>query len=267
MPSFITEEKARALVCDIGKKMAAKQFVAANDGNITVRIGENAFIATPTGVNKGDLRPELLLTTDIDGNILAGTMRPTSELFMHMNVYKTDPRVQSTCHAHSIYLSAYAIAGLDIDMAISPETSLLVGSIPVVPYSPTGSGGLADSIRPFVNDHSIVLLANHGPLSWGHAPEQAWFVLEAAEAYAIECTLLKYVIREARMLSNDQLRALGKQHHVDMDGPRRTSGVREEVNTARGTSLAEAALPPATLSEADIERIADRVAAKLRAAE
>ncbi len=263
MTKYMDEKAAKEAVCEIGRKMFQKQFVAANDGNITIRIGENTVIATPTGVNKGDLKPEMLLTVDLDGNVLAGSMKPTSELYMHLGIYKVNPELQSTCHAHCIYLSAYAIAGLALDMAISPETSAICGTIPVAPYATPGSGELAESVKPFVKDYSIVLLANHGPMAWGRQPMQAWYILEAAEAFAKECTLIKYIIKDARLLSDSQLELLEKKTKVSMAGPRRTKAVPAETNTGPARSLTETTVPPVVLSDADIDRIADRVVEKL----
>lgn len=262
MTEYVSENEARNTICDIGKRMHAKQFVAANDGNITIRIGDNEFIVTPTGVNKGELEPDMLLKSDIDGNILSGDLRPTSELFMHLNVYKMDPRVRSTCHAHCVYLSAYAIAGIAIDMAISPETAVLCGTIPVAPYAPPGSKALAESVKPFVKDYSVVLLANHGPMSWGFAPKKAWYILEAAEAFAKECTLLKYILRETRPLSEDQLDDLGRIEKVAMDTGRRARGCAVPTNAEPGRSLTDLT-PGGFLNDAEFERLADLVADKL----
>ncbi len=263
MSEFMDEKAAKEAVCEIGRKMFQKQFVAANDGNITIRTGANTAVATPTGVNKGDLTPDMLLTVDLDGNILAGTTKPTSELYMHLGIYKIDPTLQSTCHAHSIFLSAYAVAGLSLDMAISPETSAICGTIPVAPYATPGTRELAKSVEPYVKDYSIVLLSNHGPISWGRDPMQAWFVLEAAEAFAKECTLIKYIIKDARLLSHDQLDTLGNQVNIAMNTPRRTLAADGATNTQPARSLSRIPVPPVALSDADIDRIAERVVEKL----
>lgn len=263
MTKYLSEAEAKGLVCNIGKKMYDKHFVAANDGNITVRIGDNAVVATPTGVSKGEMRPEMLLTVDLDGNILAGDYPPTSELRMHLGVYRENPKIQSTCHSHSLYLSAFAIAGMELDMAISPETSFICGRVPVAPYATPGTGELADSVKPYVKDFSIVLLSNHGPLSWGEKPETAWFVMEAAEAFAKECIIIKYVLQRSRPVSASQMDTLAKSLNHNMHTPRRTNTPDEITNLVPGVPITGVDVPPARLSDEDIERIADRVAAKL----
>lgn len=259
MSGYLSEKEAKEAICEIGRKMFYKQFVAANDGNITIKIGDNLAVATPTGVNKGDLTPDMLLTVDLDGNVLAGHTKPTSELYMHLGIYQVDPTLCSTCHAHSIYLSAYAIAGLSLDMAISPETSAICGAIPVAPYATPGTKELAESVKPFVKDYNLVLLANHGPISWGAEPMQAWYVLEAAEAFAKECTLIKYIIKEARPLSGAQLDALGTKVNLDLSGPRRTAAADRESNMAAARSLSANPAPGVELTDAAIEKIAARV--------
>lgn len=265
MGSYLKENEARELVCDIGRKMYRKGFVAANDGNITVRVDENEVIATPTGMNKGDLRPGMLLRTDFDGKILAGDMTPTSELPMHLGVYKANPDIQSTCHSHAPYLSAFAIAGLTLDLAISPETTFICGTVPVAPYAMPGTSLLADSIKPYVNDYSIVNLSNHGPLSWSGKPDGAWFVMEAAEAFALECVLLKYIIKDIRPISSRQIESLANNLNIKLNSLRRTSSPDQTNNTEAATPLSTVQPVAFRLSDSDIDRIAERLCAKLAA--
>lgn len=260
---YLSDANARQLVCDIGKKMAQKQMVAANDGNITVRVGDNEVIATPTGVNKGEMTPEMLLRVDMDGAVVEGCMKATSELPMHLSVYKVNPRIQSTCHSHALFLSAFAIAGIGLDLPISPETTMVCGAVPVAPYAMPGTTMLADSIKSYVNDYSIVNLSNHGPLSWGEKPESAWFVMEAAEAFAKECVLLKYVIQAIRPISTSQIESLADNLGVSLNPLRRTSTPAATDNTEPFRPLSSLTPTAPALSDADIERIADRVAAKL----
>lgn len=260
---YLSDVNARLLICDIGKKMVAKEMVAANDGNITVRVTDTEVIATPTGVNKGDLKPEMLLRVDMDGNVLEGDLKATSELPMHLAVYKTNPKIQSTCHSHALFLSAFAIAGLTLDLPISPETTFICGTVPVAPYAMPGTSMLAESIKPFVNDYSIVNLSNHGPLSWGEKPESAWFVMEAAEAFAKECVLLKYILQTIRPISTDQIESLAANLGIALNPLRRTSSPGATTNTEQARMLSSVTPSAPPLSDADIERIADRVAAKL----
>ena len=183
--NYPSDQEAISLILDIGRKMSIARFVAANDGNITIRVSDEAVWVTPTGVNKGDLTADKLLKVRIpDSHILEGTWKPTSEIEMHLNVYRTDDEIMSTAHAHPIYLSVLACAGIELDLPTNTSACCVCGRIPVVPFACSGSRALADSIIPFVRDYHVVNLANHGPIAWGKTPIEAWYRLENAEASA-----------------------------------------------------------------------------------
>lgn len=213
---YLTDREAKALIIDVGRKMHEGGFVTANDGNITVRVGDDEVWATPTGVNKGDLTEDKLLRVRIsDGAVLEGTWKPTSELGMHLNVYRTDGEVVSTAHAHPLYLTALACAGIELDLASTPAAACISGRVPVVPYCCSGSQELARSIIPYVRDYHVVNLGNHGPLAWGKTPNEAWFNLEDAEA----CAHLAFLILELkrfRPLNREQVATLHAFHHIRM---------------------------------------------------
>lgn len=213
---YPTHEEAKNLIIDIGKKMHEERFVSANDGNITVRVGDDEVWATPTGVNKGDLTPDKLIRVRIsDSKVLEGTWKPTSELEMHLNVYRTDNEVMSTVHAHSLYLSVLACSGIELDLPTTPAACAISGRVPVIPYCCSGTKELAECVIPYVKDYHVVNLGNHGPLAWGKAPHEAWFRLEDAEASAHLAVLLMQVGR-VRPLNKDQLNYLFNFHHVPM---------------------------------------------------
>ena len=179
-------------------------------------MGDDEVWATPTGVNKGDLTNDKLIRVRIsDSKVLEGTWKPTSELEMHLNVYRTDNEVMSTVHAHSLYLSVLACSGIELDLPTTPAACAISGRIPVVPYCCSGSKELAESIIPYVKDYHVVNLGNHGPLAWGKAPNEAWFRLEDAEASAHLAVLLMQIGR-VRPLNKDQLQQLFAFHHVPM---------------------------------------------------
>ncbi len=213
---YITEREARDLIVSIGRRMYEKQFVSANDGNITLRIGENTAIVTPTGVSKGELTPESLLMVDFDGRVLSGEGRPTSELMMHLNVYKAGQDIMSTCHTHALHLTAYACAGIELDAPTNPAAVCIVGRLPVSPYYCSGSRELADSVIPYVNLYHGVNLGNHGPLTWGKTPIEAWYRMEAAESACQLDMLLKYTIGRYNPLTMAQIREVIAFHHMDV---------------------------------------------------
>ncbi len=243
--------------------MWEKQMVAANDGNISLRTGENSVILTPTGVSKGDLIPDMLIKVDMAGNIMEGTLRPSSELQMHLNIYRNNPEIVSTCHAHCMFLSIFACAGIELDMATSPEPILISGKIPVVPYECPGTLELAKSIIPYVNDYSVVLLSNHGPISWGKTPLAAWHTLESAEAYAKSCMIIKNFFSDYRALSSKQIEKLEDRFHPIKE-KNRVYCTEKETNRDPGRSYSDFNTIVCNLSEESLEKLANLVAKKLK---
>lgn len=213
--NYPNDSEAIALILDIGKKMQQSRFVAANDGNLTIRVSEEAVWATPTGVNKGDLTPDKLLKIRIsDGKILAGTWKPTSEIEMHLNVYRTDDEIMSTAHAHPIYLSVLACAGIELDLPTNTSACCVCGRIPVVPFVCSGSHALAQSIIPYVRQYHVVNLGNHGPIAWGKTPIEAWYRLENAEASAHLALELARLGR-LRPINAQQVQEMFRFHGLD----------------------------------------------------
>lgn len=213
---YPSDEEAKELIISIGRKMSERGFVTANDGNITVRVSEEAVWATPTGINKSELSDEKLLKIRIsDSKILEGTWKPTSELQMHLNAYRTDDEIMSTVHAHPLNLSVLACAGIDLDLPSSPAACCIAGKVPVIPYECSGTKALADCVIPYIKKYHVVNLGNHGPLAWGKSPIEAWYRLEDAEASArLALELLK--IGRIRPLNTEQLKELVSFHSVDI---------------------------------------------------
>lgn len=261
---FLTKQQAMDMICDIGKKMYQRGFVSANDGNITLRIGENTVVATPTGVSKGDLTPEKLLVCDFDGNVLEGTWKPTSELPMHLRTYKEDNTLMSTAHAHPTFLNCIANLGADLDMAITPATAAISGRIPCVPYCNPGSNSLADAVGPYVKDFNVVNLSNHGPIAWGRTPIEAWYTLEDAEAYAKIAVIQKFIIGSYRPISKEQIKVLAETHNLTINSKRLVNAPETTTNTELGFSFNAYQPQPVTLNDATIDAIAERVAAILK---
>ncbi len=184
MSAYPTDAEAKRDILDIGKKLYERGFVAANDGNLSVRVGENAVWATPTGVSKGSMTEDMLVKLDLDGRVLEGSAKPSSEVKMHLRIYKEQPQMRGVAHAHPPFSTTFAAAGLPLDEGLIQETVVLVGTVPVAPYAVPGSAALADSVAPFCKDYSALLLEHHGLVTWGKSLQQAYFFLESAEALA-----------------------------------------------------------------------------------
>lgn len=213
---YISDREAQELILSIGRKMSQSGFVTANDGNMTMRVAEDAVWATPTGVNKGDLTADKLIKLRIsDGKILEGTWKPTSEMQMHLNAYRADNDIVSTAHAHPLNLCVLACAGIELDLPTTPAACCISGRVPVLPYHCSGSPELAQSIIPYVKDYHVVNLGNHGPIAWGKTPMEAWYRLEDAEASArLALELVK--LGRFRPLSGEQVQELIHFHGFDV---------------------------------------------------
>lgn len=203
---YPTDAEAKKLIVEIGRRMYAKNFVAANDGNISCKVDENTIWATPTGVSKGFMTEDMLVKLRLDGTVISqGERGPSSEVKMHLRVYQENPGVGGVCHAHPPISTSFAIAGMSLDRAIYPEALVNLGTVPCVHYETPGSQGIPDSIAPYCKDYNALLLANHGALAWGKDLMEAWYRLESTEHYAMVIMYTGNIIGKANVLSCDQV--------------------------------------------------------------
>ena len=207
--SYPTDYEARREIVDIGRRMYEKNYVAANDGNISCKVGMDSIWATPTGVSKGFMRQDQMVKMRLDGTIIqGGNLKPSSEIKMHLRLYNENPDIMGVTHAHPPICTSFAIAGIGLDKAIYPEALVNLGTVPCVHYETPGSQGIPDSIAPFCKDYNAVLLANHGALSWGTSLMEAFFRLESMEHYAMVIMYTGNIIGKANVLSCDQVQEL-----------------------------------------------------------
>lgn len=202
---YLSDQDAVEQILEIGRRMYAKNYVAANDGNITCMVSPTTLWTTPTGVSKGYMTKEMLIKVDLDGYILQGTQKPSSELKMHLRVYLENPDLTACVHAHPPAATAFAIAGIALDRPILPEAIVQLGVVPVAPYAAPGTQEVPDSIAPYCRTHNGVLLANHGALTWGTSPMQAYMRMESLEYYALLTMYTGSIIGQANELSREQV--------------------------------------------------------------
>lgn len=181
MPS---EHELRQEICEIGRRIWTRGYVAANDGNITVRLNDEYLLATPTGVSKGFMTPDMIIKVDMHGNKVSGELQPSSEIKMHLAVYEMRPDVQSVVHAHPPTATGFAVAGIPIAKPIMPEVVISLGWVPVARYGTPSTEELPDSLREHLGSHDAVLLENHGALTVGHCLSNAYFKMETIELAA-----------------------------------------------------------------------------------
>lgn len=179
------ERALREEICEIGRRVWHREYVAANDGNISVRLNDNEILATPTGVSKGYLTPDMLVVIDRAGNKLRGHMKPSSELKMHRAFYDARPDVRAVCHAHPIVATGFAVAGLSLERCTLPEVVISLGSVPLAKYGVPGSDELTQDIMDnYVANHDAFLLANHGVVTIGQTLMNAYYKMETVEHFA-----------------------------------------------------------------------------------
>jgi L-fuculose-phosphate aldolase len=179
----MNEYKLKEQMCEIGRRLYQRGFAAANDGNITVRLGPNEFLCTPTMVSKGFMKPEDICKVDYEGKQLAGTRKRTSEVLLHLAVYRERPDVQAVVHCHPPYATAFAVAREPIPKCVLPEVEVFLGEVPMAEYATPGTQKFAETIKPYLKDCNTIILANHGTVTFGPDLEKAYFNSEIIDAY------------------------------------------------------------------------------------
>ncbi|WP_290459694.1 class II aldolase/adducin family protein [Romboutsia ilealis] len=178
--------EVREQICDVCHKMWQLGWVAANDGNVSVKLDDGTFLATPTGISKSFITPEKLVHIDENGEVLDGPegAKPSSEIKMHLRCYKERDDIGAVVHAHPPTATGYAVAHLDMDRYTMIETVIAIGSIPVTPYGTPSTYEVPNAIAPYLQEHDVLLLENHGALTVGTDLINAYYRMETLELYA-----------------------------------------------------------------------------------
>lgn len=178
------EAALREAICEAGRRLHARNLVAATDGNISARLEDGTFLCTPSGVSKGDMRPEDLLVADAAGQLLAGRGRVTSEFFTHLAAYEVRPDIVAVVHAHPPTATALTLAGIDLTLPLLPDAVMAFGAIPTAPYATPGTREGADAVRGLIAQCDVLLLDRHGALTVGNTVLEAYFKMEKLEHVA-----------------------------------------------------------------------------------
>lgn len=178
-------------ICEIGDRIYKRGFAAANDGNITYRVSENEVLCTPTMHCKGFLKPDDICLIDMQGNQLAGRKKRSSEALLHLKIMQARPDVKSVVHCHPPHATAFAIAREPIPQCVLPEVEVFLGDVPIARYETPGGDELASTILPFVEKSNVIILANHGTVSYGETVERAYWWTEILDAYCRMLILAK----------------------------------------------------------------------------
>src|SRR5438270_5408284 len=193
------EQTALREIVRVGKLMYERSYVVSSDGNVSVRLDDGRIVATPTQTCKGRMTEEMCAVTDLEGKAL-DDRRVSSELAMHLLIYREREDVRSVCHAHPPHGSAFAVAGLAIDQPILSEVILTLGCVPLAEYGTPSTDELSDTMRPLVKHHNALLMANHGAVAYGSDLWQAWDRLETLE-HTAKIAILSRVLGGSRNLS------------------------------------------------------------------
>jgi L-fuculose-phosphate aldolase len=203
----VNEFKIKEQICEIGRRLYAKGFAAANDGNITVRLNDKEILCTPTMVSKGFMKPEDICKVDYQGNQLAGTRKRSSEVLLHLTAYKLNPEINAVVHCHPPHATAFAVAHEPIPKCILPEVEVFLGEVPIAKYETPGNQDFANTIAPYVKDCNTVLLANHGTVTFGPTLENAYFNTEIIDAYC-RILILSRLLGRVNYFSEQKTREL-----------------------------------------------------------
>ena len=201
------EEQIRADIVEAGRRMYARGYVASNDGNISARLDDRRLITTPKSVSKGFMTADMLVVVDYDGRKLAGERDPSSELPMHLEVYRNRPDAGAVVHAHPPLATGFAVAGIPLTRAVLAEVITTLGSIPIAEYGTPSTAELPEAVRKYIKAHDGMLLANHGAVTCGPNVMAAYYKMETIEHFA-KISLVARLLGRENLISRDEVERL-----------------------------------------------------------
>lgn len=204
---FRISEKEQLII--YGRLLYENRFIAGAGGNLSLRLPDNDILITPSGMRKGFMEEDDLVTVGLDGTKISGPRKPSSEMLMHLFVYQSRPEIFACCHAHPPFATAFSVIGRQLPADILPEVVLAVGDIPLTEYAPPGTKAIPEAIRPFIAGNQAFLLRNHGVLTIGRTMEEAYNRMETVEHYA----QILYISEKAgspNFLDPEEMRRLAK---------------------------------------------------------
>lgn len=198
------EQKLKEDIVKAGRKLYDMGYLAGTSGNISARLPDNTILITPSGVNKAESSPELIVKTDLDGNYIEGGGKPSSEIKMHLVVYKNRFDVNAIVHAHPSFATGFAAAGISLDQKVLPEAILILGDVPLVEYGTPSTFEVPDNLEKYLSGHNAFLLANHGALTLGPDLQTAVHRMETLELFA-KIILIARTLGGEKLLTREQL--------------------------------------------------------------
>jgi len=201
------EEQIRADIVEAGRRLYARSYIASNDGNISARLDDRRLIATPKGVSKGFMTPDMMVVVDYDGNKVSGERDPSTELPMHLEIYRNRPDMNAVVHAHPPIATGFAVAGIPLTRAVLAEVVTTLGSIPIAAYGTPSTSELPEAVRKYVKAHDGMLLANHGAVTCGKDVLGAYYKMETIEHFA-KISLVARILGREHLISREEVERL-----------------------------------------------------------
>lgn len=224
---MLNVHKTKQEICEIGRRIYNKGFAAANDGNISVRINDNEVLCTPTQQSKGFLKPDDIATIDMTGKQIAGRKPRSSEALLHLEIYKSRADIKSVVHCHPPHATAFAVAREPIPQCVLPEVEVFLGDVPITKYETPGGKEFAETILPFVAKTNIIVLANHGTVSFGEDVERAYWWTEILDAYCRILMLARDLGNVSRFTEGKERELLALKQQWGFADPRNTEEYKD----------------------------------------
>lgn len=208
LANSLEAEALKAEIIATGRKLWERQYVDGNGGNISCRLGDQYVLCTPTMMSKRDMAPADICLSDLEGNILAGQRLRTSELFLHLEIYRATPHARAVVHCHPPYATAFSLTGEAPPVGLISEYELFIGPAAVARYQTTGTKAFAKSVLPFVRDHNAILLANHGVVCWSDTVTHAEWLTEILESYCKICVIAKQIGKPLKAIPDEKIQEI-----------------------------------------------------------
>jgi L-fuculose-phosphate aldolase len=222
----MSENQFRDELVRFGKLVHEQGLVSAMDGNLSVRLDDNAILATPTAISKGMMLPEDMAVVDLNGKKVRGERNVSSEIQMHLTIYRMRPDIRAVVHAHPCTATGFASAGMPLDQPVCSEVIVSLGAVPLAEYATTGTPELSESLLPWLADYDAILLANHGAVSYGVDLMQAYLKMEAVEHFA-KIMLVTLQLGKQQLLTDENIKKL-------VEARSRYEGVKSQASMPPG---------------------------------
>ncbi len=254
------EWELKEQICEVGRLIWQRGYIAANDGNLSVRLNENEVLVTPTLVSKGFMKPEDIITIDLQGRKIKGEKKQSSEIQLHLGIYKNRPDIHGIVHCHPPHAVAFAIARVALPKCILPEMEVFIGEIPIAPYANPGTEDFYQSVHPYVQHHTALILTNHGTVTYGKDIIDAYYKTEQVDQYC-RVLLLARQIGEWNQMTFDAMEHIFKvKERLGIPDPR----LSEDLKTICRPEIPIRSAEPSPVNPELVDKIVKEIVAKLR---